>query len=103
MVEVLSKRRPKQFSFHNEDGHLSVTEMLQALQHVVEPEKEELMHQLKAAKSYGRYFGNGLESFKKVYFLFVLDRQTYTPLKFTVPKKIQRFVSHRTAKTIQNA
>jgi hypothetical protein len=77
--------------------------MLQELRHIVEPEKEELIHQLKVAKTYGRYFGNGLESSKKVSFLFVLDRQKYTPLKFTVPKKIQRFVSHRTAKTIQNA
>jgi len=45
---------------------------LQELRHITEPEKEELMHQLKVAKTYGRHFGNILESSKKVSFLFVL-------------------------------
>jgi len=39
------------------------------------------MHQIKVAKTYGRYFGNVLESSKKVSLLFVFDRQKYTPLK----------------------
>jgi len=81
VVEVLSKRRPYQFPFHHEDGHLYVTEMSQELQHTMEPEKEELMHQLKVAKTYGQHFGNVLESSKKVSFLFVFDRLKYTPLK----------------------